>query len=375
MAEGIFPFKKKTVLVFGVSWSADIFLRTVREAGGQHISVAGVICPQSAHRGRLFHSYPVLGTPEELPNILRELNTHGVAVDEIVITTPFEKLSPDIRSALVYVEASTNIKIEHFGDNIKFIHNESQKKVRALSVDATKPGRLRLSLQDMGTSSILGRSFWKFKRAFDIILALVLIVFTAPLFFVVILVVFLDVGCPILFWQQRPGRFGRNFKVYKFRTMKSAYDSEGRHIPDNERTSAIGRFIRHTRLDELPQLFHILFGQMSFIGPRPLLPIDQDDEHSARLAVRPGLTGWAQVNGGREVSIADKAAMDIWYVHNASFALDIKIAISTVYTIVFGERPNPNAIREAWLYLRNATISEVAAGPVDGPPETERWVA
>jgi lipopolysaccharide/colanic/teichoic acid biosynthesis glycosyltransferase len=157
--------------------------------------------------------------------------------------------------------------------------------------------------------------------------------------------------------------------------MKSAYDSEGRHIPDNERTSAIGRFIRHTRLDELPQLFHILFGQMSFIGPRPLLPIDQADEHSARLAVRPGLTGWAQVNGGREVSIADKAAMDIWYVHNASFALDIKIAISTVYTIVFGERPNPNAIKEAWLYLRNATISEVAAGPVDGPPETERWVA
>jgi hypothetical protein len=81
------------------------------------------------------------------------------------------------------------------------------------------------------------------------------------------------------------------------------------------------------------------------------------------------------VNGGREVSIADKAAMDIWYVHNASFALDFKIAIATVYTIVLGERTNPNAITEAWLYLRNAAISKVAAGPVDGRTETERWVA
>ena len=113
-----------------------------------------------------------------------------------------------------------------------------------------------------------------------------------------------SVGLPVLFWQQRPGLGGRPFRVYKFRTMRAAHSSDGRRLSDKERVSQMGTLMRRLRLDELPQLFNIFRGDMSFIGPRPLLPCDQSDAYRARLLVRPGLTGWAQVVGGRDISPA-----------------------------------------------------------------------
>ncbi len=145
----------------------------------------------------------------------------------------------------------------------------------------------------------------------------------APLFIVLGLVVAVDVGLPTVFWQQRPGVRGRPFKLYKFRTMRGAHDQSGARIADAERLSAIGRFLRRTRLDELPQLYNILIGDMSFVGPRPLLPVDGASKFPARLLVPPGLTGWAQVKGGREISAHDKAVLDIWYLRHASLWLDI----------------------------------------------------
>jgi lipopolysaccharide/colanic/teichoic acid biosynthesis glycosyltransferase len=110
----------------------------------------------------------------------------------------------------------------------------------------------------------------------------------------------------------------------------------------------VGRFLRRLRLDELPQLFNILLGEMSFVGPRPLLPVDQPGGTSARLSVAPGLTGWAQVNGGRELSAMDKTALDLWYIKNASILLDLKIAFRTVFMLINGEHPNRAAIQQAW---------------------------
>ena len=130
--------------------------------------------------------------------------------------------------------------------------------------------------------------------------------------------------------------------------MGTAYDNSGQRIPDALRLSAIGRFLRKTRLDELPQLLHILKGEMSFVGPRPLLPVDQSPAYAARLMVRPGMTGWAQVKGGRDISAADKAALDVWYVKNASFRLDLEILWKTIPMIVLGERVDREAIRAAW---------------------------
>jgi lipopolysaccharide/colanic/teichoic acid biosynthesis glycosyltransferase len=190
-------------------------------------------------------------------------------------------------------------------------------------------------------------SFRLRKRIIDVLGATFLIITLAPVALLVAFVVALDVGFPLIFWQQRPGLYGRPFKLYKFRTMRTPHDSRSRRIPDDQRSSAIGQLLRRARLDELPQLYNVLVGDMSLIGPRPLLPCDQSTDYVARLSVRPGITGWAQVNGGRIISTSDKLILDIWYVQNASLILDFAIALRTVTMVLFGDRINADAVNEA----------------------------
>jgi lipopolysaccharide/colanic/teichoic acid biosynthesis glycosyltransferase len=129
--------------------------------------------------------------------------------------------------------------------------------------------------------------------------------------------------------------------------MSASHDRHSRRVPDEQRLSLVGRLLRRSRLDELPQLYNVLIGDMSFVGPRPLLPCDQSPDYAARLSVRPGITGWAQVNGGRIVAPLDKAILDIWYVSKASFLLDLKIMLRTVEMVLFGERANTKAVHQA----------------------------
>jgi lipopolysaccharide/colanic/teichoic acid biosynthesis glycosyltransferase len=129
--------------------------------------------------------------------------------------------------------------------------------------------------------------------------------------------------------------------------MRAPHDRHQKRIADDQRSSAIGQFIRRTRLDELPQLFNVLSGDMSLVGPRPLLPRDQSPDYAARLSVRPGITGWAQVNGGRIISTSDKLLLDIWYVQNVSFVLDLKILLCTLKMVLFGDRINTDAVNQA----------------------------
>lgn len=129
--------------------------------------------------------------------------------------------------------------------------------------------------------------------------------------------------------------------------MADAYSSDGQRKTDDARISAVGNFLRRSRLDELPQLFNILRGEMSFVGPRPLLPVDQPIDSKSRLLVRPGLTGWAQIRGGRQISPAKKAVLDMWYVRNMSLTLDLKIMLKTVSVLIFGERVTEAAIVRA----------------------------
>jgi lipopolysaccharide/colanic/teichoic acid biosynthesis glycosyltransferase len=138
--------------------------------------------------------------------------------------------------------------------------------------------------------------------------------------------------------------------------MGAAYAADGRKLSDAERSSGICNLLRRTRADEIPQLFNILRGDMSFIGPRPLLPRDQDPAYRARLLIRPGLTGWAQVVGGREISAEDKAALDVWYVRNASLILDLKVFLKTIPLVFFGERISRRSIESAWNDLRRAGV-------------------
>jgi lipopolysaccharide/colanic/teichoic acid biosynthesis glycosyltransferase len=162
----------------------------------------------------------------------------------------------------------------------------------------------------------------------------------APLFIMTWLLVLFDVGSPVLFWQQRVGQGGGNFLLHKFRTLRPPFDWNGQPVPADQRQSWIGQALRRARLDELPQLFNVLVGDMSWIGPRPLLPHDQPPNPALRLSVRPGITGWAQVNGLRgETSTVDKmqrrVQYDLDYLKNWSLWLDLKILVRTALTVVY----------------------------------------
>lgn len=196
------------------------------------------------------------------------------------------------------------------------------------------------------------RPYWRLKRILDLMASLAILALCAPILLLVGFLVALDGGMPVIFRQRRLGANGSPFRVWKFRTMQTAVDGGGRQRPHCERITAFGRFLRSTRIDELPQLVNVAAGQMSLIGPRPLLPGDQCLRLAARLAIRPGITGWAQVNGGREISPADKAALDVWYLANASLALDARIALATFALVLRGEVVNEPAIAAAWHSIR-----------------------
>ena len=175
------------------------------------------------------------------------------------------------------------------------------------------------------------------KNLFDRIFALFLIILFLPIYIVVSLLIFFKMGSPILFRQKRPGYKEEIFGIYKFRTMTNEKDANGNLLPDDKRLVGIGKFIRSTSLDELPQLFNVLKGDMSFVGPRPLLieylPL-YNEKQKRRHDVKPGITGWAQVNGRNAISWEQKFDYDVWYVDNQSFWLDIKILWLTFLKVV-----------------------------------------
>ena len=175
------------------------------------------------------------------------------------------------------------------------------------------------------------------KSLFDKTLALFLIILFSPIYIVVSLLIFFKMGSPILFRQKRPGYKEKIFGIYKFRTMTNEKDEFGNLLPDDKRLVGIGKFIRSTSLDELPQLFNVLKGEMSFVGPRPLLeeylPL-YNEKQKRRHDVKPGITGWAQVNGRNAISWEQKFDYDVWYVDNQSFWLDIKILWLTFLKVV-----------------------------------------
>ena len=171
------------------------------------------------------------------------------------------------------------------------------------------------------------------KRLFDIFASLFGLLILSPVIAVVAYKVHKNLGSPVLFRQVRPGKDGKPFEMIKFRTMRDAIDKNGNPLPDSERITAFGNFLRSTSLDELPELWNVLKGEMSLVGPRPLLmeylPL-YNKEQAKRHDVRPGVTGWAQVNGRNAISWEEKFKLDVWYVDNQSFWLDIKILILTV---------------------------------------------
>ncbi|WP_044500698.1 sugar transferase [Pseudomonas saudimassiliensis] len=193
------------------------------------------------------------------------------------------------------------------------------------------------------SSQVTGASYLNFtrrlrvKRGFDFIVSLIGLVVLAPVIVVVAVLIHRKLGSPVFFRQTRPGLNGKPFAMVKFRTMRDATDKHGNPLPDDQRMTPFGSFLRATSLDELPELWNVLKGDMSLVGPRPLLmeylPLYSPEQYR-RHEVRPGVTGWAQINGRNSLSWDEKFKLDVWYVDNRSLWLDIKILFLTVKKVL-----------------------------------------
>lgn len=181
------------------------------------------------------------------------------------------------------------------------------------------------------------------KRIFDIVVSLVLIFICFPLLLIIGFLVKIKLGSPIIFKQRRPGLKGKPFTIYKFRSLTEERDEKGNLLPDYDRFNNFSRILRASSLDELPELFNVFKGDMSLVGPRPLLMeyLNRYDDYQARRhEVRPGITGWAQVNGRNAISWQVKFELDVWYIDNYSFRLDLKIIYLTIFQLFYREGIN-----------------------------------
>jgi lipopolysaccharide/colanic/teichoic acid biosynthesis glycosyltransferase len=322
------PCQRRQALVLGSSHLSELYLRIIDEMETS-IDVVGVLAEKQRHVGRTVRGREVVGTVDELESVLQRLSVHGVNVCLVAIGIEERFLTSRARGLLSELEAAGAQVLDlslFFG----------------ASTSTGPMPQAELALEpELGT--------WVGKRAFDVAVALTIAIALSPVIALLSLVAFLDVGSPVIFWQIRPGFRDVPTRFYKFKTMRGI-GSEGVVLPDRLRVSAVGRFIRRTRLDELPQVWNILAGQMSLVGPRPLLGRDLHEDGADRIRMKPGVTGWAQINGGAGISARDKMALDIWYGYHASPLLDLQILWGTVRTLFFGDRANQQAVEAARLF-------------------------
>jgi lipopolysaccharide/colanic/teichoic acid biosynthesis glycosyltransferase len=350
------------VLIVGMNNLTWLFLRALSELDQDNVRIAGIVATTPSGSRQTVRGHRILGPDVSLTEIIRDLKVHGMAVNRIIVTVDPATLQGEFADTLKSIDGQGSIRVEHLFDLIGLGSRSTPPgPSRAVDLTGSPPATRSPSPIAAADLTVLARKpYWKLKRAGDLVTAFLLLVVLSPLILVVACAVGALIGRPLIFWQDRPGRGGRRFKLYKFRTMGPAYGPDGRPIADEQRLQSLGRFLRATRLDELPQLWNILIGDMSFVGPRPLLIADQIKGETLRLLVRPGLTGWAQIMGGRAVSAEDKMALDAWYVRNASLRLDFTIIMKTVPIVIGGERVTIDAVR-AW-----QAAAESARPPQDG---------
>jgi len=276
--------------------------------------------------GRSVGGVRILGPTSDLAPVIEEFKEHGIATDRILVGADRSFLYTETGADIADYCAESGIRLD-FVPELLGLCTVAPAETRKPAVAAA------------AMSSV--PAYFRIKRIVDLALVLLLILLLLPLFLIVSIVVLLDVGSPILFWQRRVGMNGRAFQIHKFRTMKPALDWRGVPVGDTTRLSWIGQALRRLRLDELPQLLNVLVGDMSLVGPRPLLPQDQPTDAALRLSVRPGITGLAQVCGGTLLSATEKAEFDAWYIRHASLGLDLTIIARTLAVVWTGERRNP----------------------------------
>ncbi len=278
--------------------------------------------------GRTVCGIRIVGPPDHLQAIIDEFAEHGIQTRRVVVGGDANILSGaalgEIRRVCDQRRIPLDFVPELMGVSALAVQSDSGRDVIA---NTAPPVELT--------------PYFRWKYAVDFVIAGTAVVLSAPLLIVACGLALVDVGSPIMFWQRRLGEGGRTFTIYKIRTLRPPFDQWGRPLSENCRLSWVGTFLRRTRLDELPQLFNVLVGDMSLVGPRPLLPRDQPSDPSVHLLSRPGITGWAQVNGGTLLTPSEKDELDEWYVRHASLLLDLRIIMMTLRVLVRGQsRPD-----------------------------------
>lgn len=296
---------------------------------------------------------------EGLPRTVLE----AMATGRAVITTDApgcrEPVEPNVNGYVVPVRDPARLAdaMTKFIDDpaLAVTMGAASRRIAKERYDVRKVNALLLAAMELdrgsAVSAIAPQNRGRGQRMVDVLVASMAAVVAAPLILLTAAAIAVGLGRPVLFTQTRAGRDGRPFRLVKFRTMTDARDRDGRLLPDEERLTNLGRFLRRSRVDELPELWNILKGDMSLVGPRPLLPDTVDEMGSdgiRRGLVRPGLTGWAQVNGNARLSGKDKLALDLWYIDHASVALDLRIILKTIGVVFAGERINRSEVGRAY---------------------------
>jgi len=322
--------RRERIILIGANPFASAFIQLLKAYAPQRQPVIAVLDENAAMVGRAISGVQILGAPNELDSIIGEFAVHGVDTNRVVVAGEVDTLSQAILHEVERVCQRRRI-------DLCFLP-------RMIGITEWQPAHEPIqSATEQMIPSFAPSWFFRCKRALDVIGSLALIMLLLPLIVLAIMLVAVDVGTPVLFWQERVGWKGRSFLIYKFRTLKAPIDPQGNPTFAGRTPSAIGRLLRASRIDELPQLLNVLMGDMSLIGPRPLLPEDQPANRSVRLSVRPGISGWAQVNGAKLVSKEDKEKLDEWYIRNASLATEVRITFLTLKMLLKSHLPSEEA--------------------------------
>lgn len=333
----------RRVMLIGVDRFAAAAIRLTDCQQPRTTVVVAALDGQASSIGRKVCGVKIVGHAADLDDVIDEYVVHGVALDEI------------------WLSDGASLPIEAV-DRVRAVCDARQLPLlRVSEAFGLLPPTPQTNAATDANRGIEISDFFELKRVFDILAAASLLIALFPVAAIVALLVMADVGAPVLFWQQRIGRNGRKFLLYKFRTYSAPFDRSGSRVPDANRLSRIGKAIRATRLDEIPQLYNVLIGDMSMVGPRPLLPHDQPSDPRIRLLVRPGITGWAQINGGTIIGPEEKDALDAWYIQHASLSLDLEIIANTVLFALTGEKMNQPVIEDTIRWRDRAFLESAPA--------------
>ena len=324
------------IIIIGTNRLSSLYIKFLRAYSPAQRRIIAVLDDKQILIGRTMCGVPVIASPQQLDSVIEEFVVHGLPVDRVIIGGDENFLTETILNHVRYICTHRDIALD-FLPNLIGLNDPPKPQLVVAKPVARLQGLVAASSR-----------YFQIKRLVDFIFALIAILLLSPIFILTTILVLFDVGSPVLFWQQRVGQGHRNFFLYKFRTLRPPFDASGQPIPQTKHLSFVGRCLRRTRIDELPQLFNVLVGDMSLIGPRPLLPHDQPANSSLRLTVRPGMTGWAQINGGTLITTEEKGALDEWYIRHASLWLDLRIVLLTFGVLFTGERRSEQAVTEAY---------------------------